>query len=385
MILEHDLLIRAVKMSVAGIPFTMNDTPNWDLLISAAKKHKLEALLFDGLNKCQIELPPDVNKRLSNDYMQVIFWDTQQEYIKAQLQQALIQAGVPHVFLKGACLKYSYPIPATRTMADMDILVHIDDYAVIDEVCARLGGRLEAGDGNHRNFYFPGGVKVEFHPNIVHQGSPVGTEINPGWQYVKEESPSCSKELTEEGFYLSILCHMVDHFVDGGFGIRFVLDVWVFRHFRKEPIDRAFVERELISFGLLEFAQKIEQLSEVWFGDGEFDPVIDELSEYIITSGVHGNGDRAMLNAISLSKGGTKASAFWSRVFYPRQELEGRYPWAKGKPWLLPIAWFARVFRAITTHGKEILAWNRGTSNFTDSQIAQQREKMKRFGIHRGK
>ena len=384
MILEHDLLIRAVKMSVAGMPFCVNGAPDWELLINTAQMHKLEALLFDGLKKSQIEMPPEVSKRLSNSYMQVIFRDTQQEHVKKQLQQGLVEADVPHIFLKGACLKYDYPVPAMRTMSDMDILVHTRDYPQIDRVCQNLGGERLEGDGNHRNFLFPGGVKVEFHPNIVHQGSPVGTEINPGWQYAKASS-GCSMELTEEGFYLSILCHMADHFVDGGIGIRFVLDVWIFRNLRKQPMDTGFVDRELEVFGLLDFARKIEQLSEVWFGSGETEPVIDELGEYIITSGIYGINQRAMLNAVSLSKGGSQTSALWSRVFYPRQELEDRYPWAKGKPWLLPAAWCARAFRAVTIHKSQILSWTKGTGAFTQEEIDQQKEKMARFGIRRKK
>ena len=381
MILEQDLLIQAVKASVTGERFTVEESPDWEVLVSLARAHKLEALLFDGLKKCHIELPPEVNRRLSNDYMQVIFRETQQEYIKAQLQQGLIQAGVPHIFLKGACLKYDYPIPALRTMSDMDILVRVDDYEAIDKVCLQMGGKLETGDGNHRNFHFSGGVKVEFHPNIVHQGSPVGAQINPGWQYAKKDSPTCAMELTEEGFYLSILCHMADHFVDGGIGVRFVLDVWVFLNRRKNAMNREFVEQELEFFDLLEFARKIEQLAEVWFGSGQTDPVLEELAEYIITSGSHGIADRAMLNAVSLSKGGSKASALWSKAFYPREELEARYPWAKGKAWLLPAAWCARAYRAVTSHGGQILAWSKGTGKFTSEEITQQKEKMSRFGI----
>ena len=136
---------------------------------------------------------------------------------------------------------------------------------------------------------------------------------------------------------------------------------------------------------MLEFVRNIEQLSETWFGNAQTDPVMDELGEYIITSGSHGIGDRAMLNAISMSKGGSKASAFWGKVFYPRQELEDRYPWSKGKPWLLPAAWCARAYRAVTTHGGHILAWSKGTGGFSNEEIAQQKEKMARFGVRRNK
>lgn len=381
--LEQNLLLRAVKASVTGALFSLTEEPDWSAFLSLAKAHKLEALAFDGLQKSGIGQPVEIQQQLNTAYMQVIFRDAQLEHVKSQLQSALVAAGVDHVFLKGSVLKHSYPIPAMRTMTDMDILVHTEDYEAIDRVCAALGGQSQAGDGNHRNFYFPNGVKIEFHPNIVHQASPVGTDINPGWQYAKKEPAFGTMELTEEGFYMSILCHLVDHFVDGGIGIRFILDVWVFRNLRKAPMDRAFVEQELEKFGLLEFVKNIERLSEAWFGDGESDPILEELAEYIITSGSHGIADRAMLNAVSLSKGGSKASAFWEKVFYPRQELEDRYPWCKGKAWLLPAAWCTRAFRAVTTHGAHILAWSKGTGSVTDDQVSRQKEKLARFGIRR--
>lgn len=380
---ESKLLIDALRNAIAGHPVEVPEQLDWQAFLKLAQSHKVEGLVYVALKKSQ--LPERARVFLEKSHAYIVFRDVQMEYIKAQLQQRLTQAQVPHIFLKGSCLKYDYPIPALRTMSDLDVLVHIEDYDAIDAVCAQMGGEMETGDGNHRNFHFPGGVKVEFHPNIVHQGSPVGTQINPGWQYAKKESPTCSMELTEEGFYLSILCHMADHFVDGGIGIRFVLDVWVFRHLRNKPIDRAFVERELTAFDLLDFAQKIEQLAEVWFGEGQSDSVMDELAEYIVTSGSHGIADRAMLNAVSLSKGGSKASALWSKAFYPREELEARYPWCKDRTWLLPAAWCARAYRAVTTHGKHIVAWGKGTGNFTGEEIVQQKEKMARFGIQRNK
>ena len=379
--LESKLLIQALRRAVTGESVTIPEQLDWDMFLKLAHAHKVEGLAYTALKEQQ--LPAQVRTVLEKAYHQSIFRDVQLEYTKAQLQAALVDAGVNHIFLKGSVLKHNYPVPALRTMTDMDILVHTEDYEAIDRICKSLGGQLDAGDGNHRNFYFPNGVKIEFHPNIVHQASPVGTGINPGWQYAKKLPASGTMELTEEGFYMSILCHLADHFVDGGIGIRFILDVWVFRNLRKESMDRVFTEQELETFGLLAFVQNIERLAEAWFGNEKTDPVLDELAEYIISSGSHGIANRAMLNAVSLSKGGSKASAFWGKVFYPRQELEDRYPWCKGKTWLLPAAWCTRAFRAVTTHGVHILTWSKGTSSVTDDQVAQQKEKLARFGIRR--
>ena len=379
---ESKLLISAMRAAMRGEQIEAPEQMDWAAFLRLARFHSVEGLVYSGLQKDQ--LPEHVDQYLRSIYRKIVFRDVQLEHMKAQLQSRLTEANVPHIFLKGSCLKYNYPIPALRTMSDLDILVRTEDYEEIDAVGKALGGALFTGDGNHRNFRFPGNVIVEFHPNILHQAAPVGAEINPGWQYAKKDCSTSSMELTEEGFYLSIICHMAEHFVSGGIGARFVLDVWVFRNLRKLPIDAAFLENELKRFRLLEFTKNIERLAEAWFGDGEMDALLCELEEYILTSGSHGTNDREMLNAISLSKGGTRSSALWGKVFYPRKELEDRFPWAKGKPWLLPVAWCVRAFKAVTIHGNHILAWTKGTGDVSADEIMKQREKMARFGI-RGK
>lgn len=378
---ESKLLIAALRSAMTGEIPELPEQVDWQNFLTLAAVHKIEGLVYSGLKNA--DLPHNVSLHLQAAYHKAIFSDAQYTYIKNQLQKELTQAGVPHMFLKGAYLKENYPIPALRTMADLDVLVYTEDYDKIDTVCATLGSQPVGGDGNHRSFVFPSGVLVEFHPNLLHHATLIAPELNPGWQYAKKDCPAYTLELTEEGFYLHVLCHMADHFVGGGVGARFVLDVWVLRNRRHKPIDRTFVEQELTRFGLLEFVKNIERLAEIWFGNEETDPVMDELAEYILTSGVHGRSDRAMLNAVAMSKGGNRFSALWRKAFYPRAELEDRYSWAKGKPWLLPAAWCARAFRAVTTHGDVVAAWSKGTGSITDEQIQQQQQRLGRFGIRR--
>ena len=383
MTIEQSLLIRAIKASVCGVPVVQEGEPDWGKFVKLAGSHRLGAMAYDGLQKSNYPLPEKVAQVLQSQYIQAIFQDTQQEHLKKQLRAALVEAGVKHIFLKGAVLKENYPIPALRTMSDLDVLVYAWDFDRITEVAKALGGKALPGDGNHRNFHFPGGVAVEFHPNLLHHATPLGTGVNPGWQYVKKDVPACAAELTEEGLYLNIICHIVEHFVGGGVGVRFILDVWVDRHLRKPEADRAFVEAELQRFGLLDFAQKIEQLADAWFGDLPMTPLLEELGEYVLTSGSHGKSDRAMLNALSLSPGGSRFSALMKKAFYPRAELEDRFPWCKGKPLLLPAAWCARAYYAVTRHGNHIADWSKGTGKIDKAEVVQNRQKMQRFGIRK--
>ena len=380
---EQTLMIQAIRVAVKGECGVLSiEDIDWSVFLDLAGSHGLLPLVCDGLQKIPgvwQQIPQTVRNDIFSVYMQAVYRDSQQEYTKQQLVQKLTNANVSHVLLKGAVLKYDYPEPALRTMSDMDLLLYAEDFDRIAEVAKSLGAKAVSGDGNHRNYVFPGRVAVEFHPNLLHHASAIGTGINPGWQYAKEQS-GVSKELTEEGFYLNTICHLAHHFVNGGVGVRFVLDVWVSRHLRKNQPDRAFVEADLTRFGLLDFAHNIEQLAEVWFGDLPTTPLLEELGEYILTSGSHGTEEQAMLNAMSLS-GGSRASALWKKAFYPKAELEDRCPWCKGKPLLLPAAWCCRAYLAITQHGHIIAKWSKDTGKISKAQVTENQKKLNRFGI----
>lgn len=375
-----EFLVGALRQSVTGFKAEFPEQIDWSLLLSLAAAHNVEALLYNGLNKSPefwSKIPEKVQKHLFGAYMRAVYLDAQFDYVQQQLRKKLAQENIPHIFLKGAVLKHDYPVPALRTMCDLDVLVYAKNFERLGEIAEHMGAKATHGDGNHRNYCFPSGVTVEFHPNLLHHETPVGTQINPGWQYAKENQ----NELTEEGIYLNTICHLANHFVAGGVGVRFVLDVWVNRHLRKPGFDRAFVEQELEKFGLLKFAKQIEDLSDCWFGDGEETPLLAELGEYILSSGSHGISDRAMLNAVSLSSGGNRVSALLGKAFYSRAEMEDRFTWLKGRPWLMPVAWCVRAFRAVTRRGDLIVEWGKRTGQFSKAEIVEQRKKLSRFGI----
>lgn len=380
---ESKLLIGALRRAVTGATEELSLDVDWQQLLLLARKHMLLPLLYDGLHRVPQDwqqVPENAKKLLHRAFLQAVHQDVQMESLGCKLKEKLLEAEVPHIFLKGFVLKHDYPEPALRTMCDIDVLVRTEDYPKIDAIAQSLGGTRGHSDGNHRNYSFPGGVEVEFHPNLLHQDVPVGTQINPGWQYADPNEPN---KMTEEGFYLNTVCHLANHFVSGGVGVRFILDVWVNRYLRKPEPDRAAVEKELEKFNLLEFAQKIEALADHWFGQGESTPLLEELGEYILSSGSHGIADRAMLNAVSLSPGGNRFSALRKKVFYSRAELEDRFPWCKGKPALLPVAWCVRAYRAVTKHGDLIVQWSKGTGKIEKNDVIENQEKLRRFGIQK--
>lgn len=378
---EDKLLIGTLAQAVAGKPLQMPEQVDWRVFAAQCQRHSVAALAYDGLRRADAltVVPEQYHKVLAQHFYAAVYREAQSEHTKNQLSQKMVEANIPHIFLKGICLKNDYPVPSLRTMCDIDALVRAEDFEALDAIAKALGAEARHGDGNHRNYSFPGDVNLEFHPNLVHHDSPVCAGINPGWQYARQDMPTSAWELTEEGFYLNTLCHLADHFASGGVGVRFVLDVWVCRHLRKAQPDRAFVEAELNRFGLLEFAKNIEALAECWFGDGRLTPVLEEMADYILTSGSHGHSERAMLNAVAMSGG--QSAALMKKAFHSRAEMEDRFPWTKGRPWLLPAAWCVRAFRAVTQRGHLVAKWFRGTGSVEKDEVRRQQAMLERFGI----
>lgn len=379
---EQNAFLALMRQQITGRVPELPESVDWRKVAHEAQRHGLGAMLYSGAKVADVSLPEEIEKYLFIDYQKAIFLDIQFRSLAQRVSAALTERGIPHVLLRGICLKDNYPMSALRTMSDIDILVKTEDFDRIRQVAEAMGATAEHSDGNHRNYRFPEGLTVEFHPELIHCDSPVGTGVNPGWQYAVQELPG-AMELTPEGFYLNVIAHLANHFAAGGVGVRFVMDVWICRHCRTPQPDREQVERELRRIGLLEFARNIEALAEYWFGDGQASALLTELADYIITSGAHGTEERAMLNAVSLAGGGV--SALTNKMFFSRKETEQRYPWVKGKPWLLPAAWTARAFRAVTRHSGLICRWTKGAMSVDKKEAQQQRERLERFGIEKGK
>lgn len=377
---QSNTLIALLRSAVSGAPVQFHSDTEWSRLLAQARFHHVESMAHYAL-KGVPEVPEAVRDELSAAHKAGLFRDAQQDCAAGFVRDALTAAEVPHVLLRGALLKHDYPAPDMRSMSDLDYLVRVEDYPKIKAAMEGVGGRHVHTDGGHYSFVLPPRVSVEFHPNLIYTASPVGTAINPGWQYVKPGSGPCALELTEEGFYLNMMSHLAYHFAKGGTGVRSVLDIWVYRHRHTARPDPAFVRRELARSGLLDFAGQIERLSEGWFGEGDMTPELEELGGYILTSGVYGTKSRAVLNAASFSKRGTGRSALLAKAFYPRRELENRFPWVRGRPWLLPAAWCLRAARAVTRHRGHIRRWSRTAGAISAEEIARQREQLKRFGL----
>lgn len=367
----HRQLIRLLRAGLRGEDCAPPENCPWEEVLALAAEQRVENLLWYALGKAA-HVPPETAARLELAHRQAVFASVQIDAWLARIGEALSGRSIPHVALRGAVLRDRYPQRDMRPMADLDYLVRTGDYPAIREVMEALGGKHVHTDGGHFTFVVPPGLHVEFHPNLVYVMSPAGGGINPGWQYVR------AGELTAEGQYLNHICHLASDLTRGGAGVRTIMDNWVCRRGPGEKPDRAAVERRLEEFGLLAFARNVEDLADWWFGEGGESPVAADLGDYILDSGSHGTLRQAVL-AERACWGST--GSLLRRIFYPMEEMKGRYPWLEGRPWLLPAAWLLRGARTARRHGEQVRAWLRRSRNTEKTESRAFRRRLEAFGL----
>lgn len=171
------------------------------------------------------------------------------------------------------------------------------------------------------------------------------------------------KTLQPTDHMLFLILHALKHFLHSGFGIRIVCDIGLFAETYQEEIDWEQLRKNLQSVQALEFSCGLFNI--VWkylLPQAAFyrrlqdwhpeDVKEDALLEDIFASSVLGAASDTRLHSsnMTLHAAGKQnasenaaAAAILHSVFVPRTDLEGRYPYLRKYPFLLPAAWCQRI------------------------------------------
>lgn len=256
-------------------------------------------------------------------------------------------------------------------MADLDFYIRPEDRPEIRAAMEGIGGKFNGVESGDEQFLFLGTVGVEFHGRLLYRRTNAGIESYPVWQFVEPETD----RLTEEAYALNLIGHAVHDLAGSGPGIRYILDLWIYRNRHSPQPDWQVVDEKLRADNIHEAAHNLLDLSEYLFGEGEETPLMVEMAEYVLQGGLHGNYKRGL---VSQAAGGFP---LLKQVFRNRKEFENRYPWLKNYPFLLPVAWGMRLVTSLRSHREVIGRWRKDTSRLNREEIAAQRARQMRFGL----
>lgn len=311
----------------------------------------LVGLVFQSLDQSSFQVHK-YYQMLNQAFGSFVSKDIQQQAIIEDLKKILNQHEIKHVFLKGSHLKQLYPESYMRGMGDIDCVVPKTDFDKAKQILIRAGYTFKSATSHHHVFETIDGNYIELHQSITSSNEYENEQLlNQLWSNVYMDSGYTHK-LKPAFEYVYLLTHLIRHIRTSGVGIRSLLDMRVYNNYYYDTMDKETLDGYLKTYKLDVFNQRVMHLNNIFLNQVE--PKNDDLEilDYIMQSGIHGSGTKhdpyitkRTFEQTRLKK--SRIRYFLSEVFPSRKRLEEAYPYLKKHVWLLPWAWFVRIFKQL--------------------------------------
>ena len=334
----------------AAVPASLNER----LFIGLCVNHKLENIAYTALSATgSVPFTEDAWFFLGEKYKQGILNDASQHYYLDMLRDAFNENGLSFLVLKGMCIKGIYPSSDLRQCSDIDIYVGKEGAKKAYDLLTGMGftNSIYGFDTATDNYKLDKFSYTEIHKQLICDPYPWKDECN---KITERLIPLDGHELkmSDEDFYLFMLCHIAKHAKVGGIGMRAVLDVWVYE--RAYPdLDRAYIRDKLEKCGLSMFYDRLLRLMHYWFDGAQADTLTLQFADYVAISGWDGlklqwrasDIDRNYDNTTSKLR--LKARAYYKMAFPGFDVLRGSYPVLEKHKLLLPLCYAHRAVKGV--------------------------------------
>lgn len=259
----QEYIIDILKSSFTGEKF---EKRNVDIkaLMEECYEQGIPGIVYYYLSKedPEIKKNPDFEK-----WTKSIFFSNmaQMKHVKEMntALNALQEAKIETVVLKGLYLRNLYPLPELRQMSDGDIIVKRDDFNRAGKVLSSLG--YEGDDSSHpvhQGFSKKGCFEIELHKQLLNR-----KYINLTYEEYEGKiwdrlQPAVignveTEILGKEDFLIHLIFHILVHLRYLGIGIRQCYDLALFLRAEDENIDWELVNRELKEYNIDKFTKGI--------------------------------------------------------------------------------------------------------------------------------
>lgn len=389
---------------------TALDAQEWLALFQMAEMHHVLPLIYEAVYSCPAARNAEENfftpfKRRS---VQMVMLQTQKTSEFLRLYERLIAAGIKPCVVKGVICRNIYPNPDYRISSDEDILIPAGQFPLCHETMLSCGMTLSEPEMDIDAAYeVPYGkmgspIYIELHKSLFPHDSAAYGDLNRFFEGVTERltevrvqgSLIYTMEHTDHLFYL--ICHAFKHFLHSGFGLRQVCDIVLYAKTYGHQIDWPRIVENCREIRAELFTAALFKIAEKYLGfeadKACYPPVWRELEvderamlSDLLDSGIYGGSNMSRkhssnitLNAVSAQKQGKKAGNHVLKTVFPSAKaLEGRFPYLKEHPYLLPVAWTSRLM-----HYQKELQQSSGNDAAESIRIGNQRiALMKEYGI----
>ena len=292
-----------------------------------------------------------------------------------ELYEKFRAEGIVPVVVKGMLCRRLYPQPDLRLSDDEDILIPPEQFEKAHRILTDFGMYTKDDfdlSGELDYYRTNSTLYVELHRSLF----PPDSEAYGAWNrffdglYERTVMIDGVRSLCHTDHLMYLLCHAFKHFLHSGFGVRQVCDIVLYANAYGSEIDWERLYRNCCEIKGEVFTAALFQIGAKHLG---FDPEkacypalwqkieTDETAmlEDLLAGGIYGSAtmDRRhssgiTLSAVTADRQGKKAKASLKSTLFPSaKSLEGRFPYLKKHPYLLPAAWVVRLAR----YGVEVL------------------------------
>ena len=332
------------------------DDIDWRSFYNLAKAHNLIGICHCVFNKNkELSIPNGVRQLFMDKFFDLVYIYECQSAALSDIEHCLTAAEISYILFKGSVLRNLYPVPESRSMGDIDILIRDSDRSKAKAVLENSGFECYAPNGTVREFK-RNNIILEVHTKIISEFG--DNAFNDAFE--NSVFDGCKGELNNDYHFAYLIAHIAHHFKFYGAGLKLILDLAVM--LKKRNIDLNNVLSILQGIRLDIFAKEILTVCFKWFAVGkDYGNDTSKTEDYLLKCGAFGDlqKNKAAIVVRKDLEDGKKYSSFRTRLrlaFPPYSRLKNisYIRFIDGRPWLTPYAWIYRFFYNIK-HKKQFL------------------------------
>lgn len=346
------------------LPVTPRDV-DWNQVYELSKIHSLSGAVYTAVRKLPVaQRPPrETFNRFASAFYATVLRAEKQSALIENILEKLNEKKIPHLLIKGAVLRAFYPVPEMRTLGDIDLMIHEEDWFRTDATLRGAGYVLKGkSDGEWK--YFKNGMEIEVHSKIRNEyiGYRVGCNdcFNNMWEYAAPLNGSFTYRWEKNFQLIYLISHTAKHLYGRGCGLRMLADIAVVLRHDGDRLRFDDVFQELEKIHLDVFARSLFALCKRCFGVPDAVPCADmpdarcdEAMEYLLVGGTFGFNREITVNLVRSECENTDCvtkacfNALWHKIFPSWKDMRILYPRLARYACLMPLAWMARGIRCL--------------------------------------
>lgn len=318
---------------------------NWKRLYELAVMHDLAGWLYPGTK--ELAVPENVTQIYKTAYLKSVRKEAIVHVELTAYMQELEKNGIAYAPLKGWFLKELYPSPELRTMTDVDLLVKAEDF---EAACKLLESRdfvLDTVTTYHYAYMKKPVTQVEIHNRLFAEKSVLYHTFAHIWDRMEAvEHGAYTMNATD--LYIYMIAHLAKHFTKEGAGVRNVIDLYLYQKAHKfNDEEQAYINGVLSEIRLNTFAERVSELGNAWFAEGDWNAELMTMADYVISGGLYGKLGNQDALKVAQDQNRNKLKWLLKEAFPSVEEMNRKMHTQSIKKAAMPYYWLKWVLRGI--------------------------------------